>query len=203
MKRLLSMLVALLMLALPALAEEDDLAERQAAANAAFARVLLDGEAYIPMEADDRMPADWNAVRFTVLDMDGDGVTEVVVELTEWEAFVVLISGGESVSGSEFSYRGMLDLKDDGTFTYSSGAMDNGVAVLSIRSGGTDELQMGYLPLAECRSEDDGSVSFWLDGGAERTDEADYQAYITAQSAKLDAIWYDFTEENIRMLLGQ
>ena len=203
MKRLLSMMVALLMLALPALAEEDDLAERQAAANAAFARVLLDGEAYIPMEADDRMPAEWNAVRFTVLDMDGDGVTEVVVELTEWEAFVVLISGGESVSGSEFSYRGMLDLKDDGTFTYSSGAMDNGVAMLSFRSGGTDGLQMGYLPRAECRSEDDGSVSFWLDGGAERTDEAGYQAYITAQSAKLDAIWYDFTEENIRMLLGQ
>ena len=203
MKRLLAMLAAMMLLAMPALAEDDDLAERQAAANAAIARVLLDGEAYIPMKADDRMPAEWNAVRFTVLDMDGDGVTEVVVELTEWEAFVVLNSGGDTVYGSEIVYRGLLDLKDDGTFTYSSGAMDNGVAVLSFRSGGTDALQLGYLPLAECRLEDDGSVTYWLDGGIERTDEAGYLAFITQQSAKLDAIWYDFTPENIRMLLGQ
>lgn len=202
MKRMIALLVAML-LALPALAEEVDLSERQAEANAAIARVLLDGEEYIPMQADDRMPADWNAVRFTVLDMDGDGVTEVVVELTEWEAFVVLCAAGDGVYGSEFAYRGMLSLKDDGTFTYSSGAMDNGVAVLTYRSGGTDSLQSGYLPLAECRQEADGSVTFWLDGGAEKTDEAGYQAFITQQSAKLDALWYDFTPENIRMLLGQ
>lgn len=202
MKRLIVLLVAML-LALPALAEEDDLVERQAEANAAIARVLLDGEPYIPLKADDRMPDEWNAVRFTVLDMDGDGVTEVVVELTEWEAFVVLHFAGDGVYGSEFPYRGMLSLKDDGTFTYSSGAMDNGVAVLSFLSGGTDELQMGYLPLAECRSEDDGSVTFWLDGGAEQTDEAGYQAYIAQQSAKLDALWYEYSPENVRMLLGQ
>ena len=203
MKRLIAMLAAMLLMILPALAEEVDLSERQAEANAAIARVLLDGEEYIPMQADDRMPADWNAVRFTVLDMDGDGVTEVVVELTEWEAFVVLYAAGDGVYGSEFPYRGMLSLKDDGTFTYSSGAMDNGVAVLSFLSGGTNELQMGYLPLAECRSEDNGSVTFWLDGGAEQTDEAGYQAYIAQQSAKLDALWYEYSPENVRMLLGQ
>lgn len=203
MKRLIAMLAALLLMALPALAEEADLAERQAAANAAIARVLLDGEPYIPMKADDRLPDDWNAVRFTVLDMDGDGVTEVVVELTEWEAFVVLCFAGEGVYGTEFPYRGMLSLKDDGTFTYSSGAMDNGVAVLTYRSGGTDSLQSGYLPLAECRQEADGSVTFWLDGGAEKTDEAGYQAFIAQQSAKLDALWYDYTIDNVKLLLGQ
>lgn len=201
MKRLLAMLLVLMLLTLPALAEETDL---QPIANQAYARVLLDGANYLPLTEDTRMPAEWNAARFTVLDMDEDGVTEVVIELTEWEAFVVLTwGGGSEVYGGEIVYRGLLDLKDDGTFTFSSGAMDNGVAELSFLSGGTDELQMGYLPLAECRSEEDGSVSFWLDGGAERTDEAGYQAYIAQQSAKLDALWYDYTEENIRLLLGQ
>ena len=203
MRQLLAML-AVLLLAVPALAEEADLAERQVAANVAYARVLLDGEAYIPMTEDARMPAEWKAVRFTVLDMDGDGVTEVVVELAEWEAFVVLTwGGGSDVHGGEIVYRGLMNLKDDGTFTFSSGAMDNGVAEMSFRSGGTDELHMGYLPLAESRMEEDGSVTYWLDGGAESTDEAGYEAVIAQQDAKLNALWYDYTEENVRMLLGQ
>ena len=205
MKRVIAMLAALLLLlALPAMAEEDDPAERQAEANAAIARVLLDGESYIPMTEDAPTPDAWNAARFTVLDMDGDGVNEVIVELPEWEAFVVLTwGGGSEVYGGEIVYRGMLDLKDDGSFSYSSGAMDNGVAVLSFRSDDTDALQMGYLPLAECRMEADDSVSYWLDGGAEATDEAGYQAFIEAHGAKLDALWYDYTPENIRLLLGQ
>lgn len=204
MKRLLAMLAAMMLLAIPALAEEADLVERQTAANAAYARVLLDGEPYIPMTEDARMPAEWNAVRFTALDMDGDGVTEVVVELTEWEAFVVLhCGGGNDVYGGEIAYRGLLNLKDDGTFTFSSGAMDNGVATLDFRSGGTDGLQVGHLSLAESSMAEDGSVTYWLDGGAESTDEAGYQAAIAQQDAKLDALWYDYTEDNIRLLLGQ
>lgn len=199
MKRLLAMLL-LLMMALPVMAEEADL---QAAANAAYARVLLGGEGYIPLTEEARMPAEWNAVRFTLMDMDQDGVNEAIVELTEWEAFVVLTYADEKVYGGELVYRGLLDLKDDGTFSYSSGAMDNGVAELTFRSGGTDALEMGYLPLGECRSEADGSVTFWLDGGVEETDEAGYQAFIAEQSAKLDALWYDYTEENVKLLLGQ
>lgn len=204
MRKLLVMLAAMMLLAVPALAEEADLAERQVAANVAYARVLLDGEAYIPMTEDARMPAEWKAVRFTVLDMDGDGVTEVVVELAEWEAFVVLTwGGGSDVYGGEIVYRGLMNLKDDGTFTFSSGAMDNGVATMAFCSGGTDGLHVGHLPLAESRTEEDGSVTYWLDGGAESTDEAGYEAVIAQQDAKLDALWYDYTEENVRMLLGQ
>lgn len=199
MKRLLAMLL-LLMMALPVMAEEADL---QAAANAAYARVLLDGEGYIPLTEEAHMPDEWKAVRFTLMDLDQDGVNEAIIELAEWEVFVVLTYADEKVYGGECVYRGMLDLKDDGTFTFSNGAMDNGVAELSFRSGGSDEMEMGYLPLGECRSEEDGSVTFWLDGGVEETDEAGYRAFIDAQSAKLDALWYDYTEETVKLLLGQ
>ena len=81
--------------------------------------------------------------------------------------------------------------------------MDHGVAELVYATGGSEELAMGYLPLAESRSEADGSATYWLDGGAEQTDEAGYQAFLAQQDAKLDALWYDYTEENIRLLLGQ
>lgn len=202
MKRMLAALLALLLLAMPALAEENDV---QAEANAAYARVLLDGADYIPLTEEARMPAEWKAVRFTLLDMDHDGVNEVIVELAEWEAFVIMTFVDGQVYGGEIVYRGLLSLKDDGTFTYASGAMDGGVAELLFSTVDADGrlTGMGYLPLAESRMEDDDSVTYWLDGGAEETDEAGYQAFLAAQDAKLDALWYDYTEENVAMLLGR
>ena len=194
MKRLLILLMALLLAALPGLAEETD---RQTEANAAYASVLLNGEAWTP-SGDVR--EDWNPVRFTVLDLDGDGVSEVILEVTEPEAFIIL-TGIKSVIATEWPYRGLLNLKDDGTFTFSSGAMDNGVAMLVYQ--GDFGAQWGYLPLAESVSDADGAVTYWLDGGAEQTDEAGYLAFLAQQDAKLDALWYDYTEENVRMLLGQ
>ena len=194
MKRLLILLAALLLAAVPAMAEENDL---QAEANAAYAAVLLEGADWTP-SGDVR--TEWNAVRFAVLDMDGDGVHEIILEVTEPEAFIIL-NGITGVTATEWPYRGLLDLKDDGTFTFSSGALDNGVAMLVYQ--GDFGPQWGYLPLAEAVSDADGHVTYWLDGGAESTDEAGYLAFLAQQDAKLDALWYAYTEENIRMLLGQ
>jgi len=201
MKRMLAALLALLLLAMPALAEENDV---QAEANAAYVRVLQEGE-YIPLTENARMPAEWKAVRFTQLDMDRDGISEIIVELAEWEAFVILTFADGQVYGGEIVYRGLLGLKDDGTFTYAGGALDGGVAELIFSTVDADGslIGMGYLPLAESRMEDDDGVSYWLDGGAEETDEAGYMAFLEAQDAKLDALWYEYTEENIIMLLGR
>lgn len=194
MKRMLAMLAAVLLLALPVLAEEKD---EQAMANAAYAAVLLEGA---PYEALDEVRPEWNPVRFTVLDLDGDGVTEVILEVTEPEAYIIL-NGYATVQATEWPYRGLLQLKDDGTFLFSNGATDNGVAMLVLQ--GDVDPQWGYLPLAECITDENAQVHYYLDGGAEATDEAGYQAFIDQQSAKLDALWYEYTQENVRMLLGQ
>ena len=194
MKRLLIALMTLLLAVLPAMAEEPEL---QAEANAAYAAVLLEGAAWTP---EGEVREDWNPVRFAVLDLDDDGVSEVVLEVTEPEAFIIL-NGVKSVMATEWPYRGLLNLKDDGTFTFSSGALDTGVAMLVWQ--GDNGAQWGYLPLAESVSDADGNVSYWLDGGAEATDEAGYLAFLAQQDAKLDALWYDYTEENVRMLLGR
>ena len=195
MKRMLAMLLAMLMLAAPALAEETDL---QTEANAAYASVLLSGASYMSL---DEVRPEWNAVRFTVLDLDGDGVSEVILEVTEPEAYIILTSDGSEVLACEWPYRGMLSLKDDGTFSFSSGALDGGVGQLLLQ--GDNGIQWGYLPLAESISDAAGSVTYWLDGGAEQTDAAGYQTFLSEQEAKLDALWYDYTEENLKLLLGQ
>lgn len=191
MKRMLAMLTAILLLAMPALADD------QADINAAYAAVLLEGA---PYEAMGDVRPDWQPVRFAVLDLDGDELAEVILEVTEPEAYIIL-TRYDVVYAAEWPCRGMLSLKDDGTFSFSSGAMDNGVASIILQGDGDNE-EYGYLPLAECRKEEDGSVTYWLDGGAEQTDEAGFQAVIDAQNAKLDALWYDYSPENVKMLLG-
>lgn len=197
MRKLLAMALAMLLLTLPVLAEE---AEQQAAANEAYACVLLDGAAITPGEGDMRMPADWNVVRFALVDLNEDGVDECILELAEYEALIILFAYNDGVWGWEWSYRGMNKLKDDGTFSFSSGALDSGIGQLTLRATAEGD-QWGILPLAESISDMDGNVTYWLDGGAESTDEAGFLAALEAQDAKLDALWYDYTPENLQMLL--
>lgn len=203
-KRMLALLSAMLLMVMPALAEEADEAQLQAAANVAYARVLLEGESYLPVTEDARQPGEWKPVRFTLLDIEGDGLSEVIVELTEWEAFVVLTCMDGVVYGGEIAYRGMLNLKDDGTCEFSSGAMNNGVSKLcfAVDEETGKPVSIGRFNLAES-IDTDGSVTYWLDCGAEQTDEAGYEAFLAQQTAKLDALWYDYTEENVKLLLGQ
>lgn len=194
MKRVLVLLTVLLLLAFPVMAEEGG---GQTAVNAAYAAVLLEGAEFVPL-GDIR--AEWNPVRFTVLDLDGDGLNEVVLEVEAPEAYIIL-SGCENVYAQEWPYRGMLDLKDDGTFYYASGAADSGIARLIFQ--GDYEPAWGYLPLAESYTDENGNVQYMLDGGAESTDEAGFNAELAAQEAKLAALWYDYSPEMVRLLLGQ
>lgn len=203
MKRLIAMLAALLLLALPAMAEEED---RQPMANAAYLAVILEGAPYTSIQPDSRTIGECSVVRFTVLDLDGDGIQEVVLEVTEPEGFIILTCHTDGmVYGGEMSYRGMLQLKDDGTCSFSSGAMDGGVSRLcfatNMETGKPDAF--GRFNLAESVSQADGTVRYTLDCGAQTTDEAGYHAFLEAQDAKLDALWYDYTQENLRLLLGQ
>ena len=202
MKKLFAMLLALLMLICPALAEGNDL---QAEANAAYARVLLDNAVFQPLEEYVRTQEEWKAVQFTVMDMDGDGVAEVIVEVMEPEGFILLTYQNGVVYGDELVYRALLSLKDDATFVYSSGAADNGVAELGFTvNDDTGEITgIDFYSLAEAYTDENGDIHYCRDGGTQEMDEAGYTAFCEEQDRKLDAIWYDFTEENIRMLLNQ
>lgn len=199
MKRMLALLAAMLLLAIPALAEETG---AQAAASAAYAAVLLEGKPALLM-ADEWHGAanvaegtplvmEGTPVRFAVLDMDTYGIQELVIELAEPESFVVLTWYEGRVYAAEIPYRGLLDLKDDGTHAYASGAMDNGVRMLLLES---DRVTMGVL--AETRSEG----AYYV--GGEQVDEAAYDAFLAQQEAKLPAIWYDYSPEMLQRVLGQ
>lgn len=113
---------------------------------------------------------------FTVLDMDGDGVSEAVFQLgkgdDDYFKFLVLHVGQERVTGYEINYRGMTQLKADGTCHGSSGAFDSATYRFEFDARG-----LGYQYI--------------------QVDISDEE-----QNAKKDADWCDFTEAEIDRLLG-
>lgn len=79
---------------------------------------------------------------FAVLELDDDGLWEVVirVQMAGWDyGYLVLDLQTELVYGIPVPLRSMLSLKLDGTFSYSSGAMNTGVGRIRF-SGPTYEI---------------------------------------------------------------
>lgn len=72
--------------------------------------------------------------RYTFVDMDADGVQEAVVDFrygeNEQVMCMVLRYDCGTIYGTEFYHRQLSQIKEDGTFTYSSGGDDDGCARL-------------------------------------------------------------------------
>lgn len=115
---------------------------------------------------------------------------------SEIYGFLVLrVWDSGSVSGYVQTYRSLTGLKSDGTFSYSSGALDHGVARLRFH-GSYSELEV----LAGSESDGSGHVLRYTVDGQTATAE-DFEAALAEQEAKADAVWYDFTEHNLLNLL--
>lgn len=133
---------------------------------------------------------------FVLLNLDDDMLMEAVVRVGIGEedfGFLVLDLQTELVYGYTFNLRSMLDLKQDGTFSFSSGAMDNGVGRLSFRGPVADVIQ-----LARCRDGANGEIVYLL--GGEVSTQAEYEGFLSAQERKPGVSWIAFTDEEIGAL---
>jgi hypothetical protein len=65
--------------------------------------------------------------QFAVVDLDGDGVSEIVLAIENYNGFVILRYKESKVYGFIVSYRTMYNLKMDGSFMASNGASDYSV----------------------------------------------------------------------------
>lgn len=136
--------------------------------------------------------------RFTVADIDRDLNDEIVLVQTvggdEYYGYLVLKSVDGVVRGYEVFYRAMLSLKADGTFSFSSGAADNGFGYLKPEG---DSIHL--VELAESVSSNDGVVYF-LNGQTES--ENLFREAVKVQDQKPDIVWYDLTNENLSALIN-
>lgn len=136
--------------------------------------------------------------RFAIADVDQDTNDEIVLAMTvgddKYYGYLVLKSADSTVWGYEMYYRSMLSLKADGTFSFSSGASDNGFGYLN------PEGDLIYLvKLAESVS-DNESVSYFLNG--QKVSERQYRDAVAMQDRKPEVIWYDLSDDNIMSVMN-
>jgi len=93
--------------------------------------------------------------------------------------------------------RGLQELKADGTFNYSNGALDNGYGKLTFKSDICETNILGY-----CQpSTTDSTTELYFINNKSVTEEL-YKSYVKEQGGKKDAVWYDFTSEYIEKELS-
>lgn len=174
----------------------------------AIAAVLNGGsEVYVPSDKTNKTLQDALNDEFTegagydsfaVLDVDGDGKLDVVLNVTvngEALGYLVLTSADEVICAYGCYYRAMIGLKEDGSFSFSSSAAESGVATFYK----DENRDAQYNVLAESKLDENGNVVYFVNG--EAADEDAFTAVINAQNEKVDATFVPATAENLALYL--
>lgn len=142
------------------------------------------------------------AIKFAVVDLDNDGTSEVVLwlQVNENDAFgfEILRQQGNQFYGYTLAYRAFMDLKQDGTFSFSSGAADSGFGSIAFSDHAYTISEITYSQSAYNAS-NELIISYFVRG--QSASESEYLSAIQQQSEKQNVSWYDFTSENIRSIL--
>ena len=121
--------------------------------------------------------------QFAVVDMDGSGVPEVVIELSRDGERIVFHNRNDRIYGFGFSYRGMNELKIDGTFSGSSGAASSSIGKLEFLTVECKERVLAY-------SDDD---KYYVND--KQVSEDMFNSSLSKHWEKEDADWYSYSAE--------
>ncbi len=141
---------------------------------------------------------------FTVADLDGDSVPEVVLGLKVNEqdnmAFEVLRYQDGTVYGYTLWYRAFMDVKTDGTFCCSGGSADTGIGRIGFN--GLDYImeKISYS-MSAWDTNNNQTVSFFVRG--ENSDETGFLTAMEEQSQKPGVSWLEFSAENVERALSR
>ncbi len=82
---------------------------------------------------------------YAIVDMDGDGMNELVLELDKYYGYIILREYDSEIYAYYQVYRGLLYLRTDGTFYGSSGASDNGIFCISFEGSEMAEHELAQF----------------------------------------------------------
>lgn len=138
------------------------------------------------------------ATKFAVMDLDNDGQNEIVLWIqingVSDYGFEILRYQEGVVYGYTLQYREFMDLKTDGTFTFSEGAADLGIGKLSFSENGyvIDKL---YYSESQYNSNNELEVQYIANGTLYSEDE--FNSDMSHQGEKSNVKWYDLTPGNV------
>lgn len=140
--------------------------------------------------------------RFAPVDLDNDGRTEVVVQIIDaagdMGGFLMLYWNGYFIQGYPADYRWFETLKADGTFTFIDragvgwGVADPEFHYEGDAGGGRSGFRAHPIIWQEPREEPE---RWYID--RERVSKRTFDAALEKFYAKPDAVWYDFTPEEV------
>lgn len=142
-------------------------------------------------------------IKFATVDLDGDDVQEVVLWLQVGEndsyGFEILRQQGGQIYGYTLVYRAFMDLKNDGTFSFSSGAADNGFGSILFTDKSYKINKIAYSESAY-DANNELTVSYFVNGQV--ATEAEFLSAVEKQYGKESILWYDFNDRNIVSVLN-
>jgi beta-lactamase regulating signal transducer with metallopeptidase domain len=142
------------------------------------------------------------ATKFAIMDLDNDGNPEVILWLSvnndDYYGFEVLRYQNGAVYGYTLWYRSFMDLKANGTFSFSSGAADSGFGTVKFTESAYSIDKITYSE-SSYDSNNNMSVSYFVDH--ESATEDAFLSAVNRQSEAADATWYEYADDTIEAML--
>lgn len=127
--------------------------------------------------------------RFAVVDLDGDAIPEVVLEMAEYGGFIVLRYRDGQIHGNVFGYRSMNLLKENGAFHSAGSAFEGSAGKLCfIGDTAVTDDKLSFLINID-------RESYYIDDIL--VDSSEYEKAFALFSETLEAEWYNYTEETV------
>ena len=142
---------------------------------------------------------------FSIVDLNGDSDYEIVLRLKDrsnyYYGVIILHYQDSLVLGYTVFARGFSDLKKDGTFAFDDGVFGScgyGRLFFSKASLSLNKTVYYEYKFDNSALNSSGTAHYYLYGNNVTAPE--YDAAYNLQNTKPNALWYDFTRENINLL---
>jgi hypothetical protein len=142
------------------------------------------------------------ATRLAIVDLDNSGTPEVILWLAvnenDYYGYEVLRYQDGVVFSYTLPYRALMDLKADGTFSYSGGASDYGIGAINFTEKAYAIEKISYCE-SSYDSDNNQIVTYYVD--YKSATEEEFQSAMNKQGEKAEAEWVDFTDDNIKAIM--
>ncbi len=147
--------------------------------------------------------------KYAFSDIDADGISEVILVLSSGDndlyyevlsiQYHVATNQYEGVYGYTIPYRAFMDLKTDGTFSFSSGSADSGFGKATFAEYPFAIDKITYSK-SDYDADNNQKALYFVNQKNATKDE--FNEAIKSQSKKAGVTWYDYTKENIDVLIA-